>query len=441
MHPFGRRREQLSAITHRTTNGERRTAHTENRALRLLAALGLVVGLLVTRTPSPASATSALPFTRTDYAVAQPESVVAGNLDGKHGPDLVVTMPSSNAVGVMLNKGSGAFGKLRTYKACPQAGLGPLAARLGDITTPKGGYASGDGKLDVVVACPPYVVVLPGWGNGTLGTARSYNLGLAAQNGIYTQELIGLASIRAKGPRVLVFQQGSSQSSPHYLCAAFDFKLSALACDRNVPVMGPMAIGRLNPYYKGDFIVMGTGTRQIVAFVYSRGWLDSIRKGGPSEVESAALGDLNGDGYNDILMGHLLNPSGPPPNRLPNAMTFLRWDPKKGILPYTTPASISSINGLDAVTIADFNRDGHKDVFAAGDYGRAVIHLGLGNGKFDTGRDVPLIGYRNPATATRVTLSLADFNCDKRPDVAIADELDNAVMVLRNGNTGGKGCA
>ena len=114
-------------------------------------------------------------------------------------------------------------------------------------------------------------------------------------------------------------------------------------------------------------------------------------------IESAALGDLDGDGDHDVLVGQYVNSLERPRGR---RSTTSSWAPT-GLEPIAT--ALPSTPGLDAVAIADVDGDGCNDVVGAGDSGRGMIHLGDGAGGFDGGQDLPQLGYQNPATATRVT--------------------------------------
>ena len=84
------------------------------------------------------------------------------------------------------------------------------------------------------------------------------------------------------------------------------------------------------------------------------------------------------------------------------------------------------------MAVADVDGDACNDVVAAGTYGTGMVHLGDGALGFDGGRDLPQLGYQNPATATRVTMAVGDLSGDGRPEVVIADKGNAAVMIYRN---------
>ena len=84
--------------------------------------------------------------------------------------------------------------------------------------------------------------------------------------------------------------------------------------------------------------------------------------------------------------------------------------------------TLPSTPGVDAVAIADVDADGCNDVVAAGTYGTGMVHLGNGAGGFDGGRDLPQLGYQNPATSTRVTMAVGDLTGDGKPEIVIADK-------------------
>jgi Ca2+-binding RTX toxin-like protein len=145
-------------------------------------------------------------------------------------------------------------------------------------------------------------------------------------------------------------------------------------------------------------------------------------------VESAAIGDLVRDGDLDVLAGQYVNSLS---ERVPS-INLLPWG-STGLA--QLPRTLPSIAGLDAVAIADVDGDGCNDVVGAGAFGRGVLHLADGAGGFDGGRDLPQLGYRNPASATRVALAVGDLGGDGLPELVVADALNRAVMVFANRST------
>ena len=180
-----------------------------------------------------------------------------------------------------------------------------------------------------------------------------------------------------------------------------------------------------------DEIVTGLGADTLGIFGFAQQvptyFANSVRTVPPG-VESAAVGDLNRDGRLDVLVGQSVNSVSA---RVDSIHYFLMGANELEQVARTLP----STPGLDAVAIADVDGDGCNDVVGAGSYGRGMIHLGDGAGGFDGGRDLPQLGYQNPATATRVTMAVGDLTGDGRPELVIADERANAVMVYRNTST------
>jgi hypothetical protein len=93
-----------------------------------------------------------------------PFSIVAGDLNGDHHPDLVVTQFDGQSVAVFMNTGHGKFKFTNTY---PANFGGPRGPALADLRH--------NGILDLVVSAADGIDVYPGNGDGTFGTSTSYS--------------------------------------------------------------------------------------------------------------------------------------------------------------------------------------------------------------------------------------------------------------------------
>ncbi len=132
---------------------------------------------------------------------------------------------------------------------------------------------------------------------------------------------------------------------------------------------------------------------------------------------SLDVADMNGDGRLDLVL---------PPQRTgdPNPLIFLqnkdgswgyaadaRW-PSKGVkLDYGT------------VRVADFDGDGNKDIAIACHFSDVYVLYGDGKGDFTRFQKLPLV---NPNVSAK-SLTVADFNRDGRPDLAMMAETDLTV--------------
>ncbi|HVI80548.1 MAG TPA: VCBS repeat-containing protein, partial [Candidatus Acidoferrum sp.] len=79
-----------------------------------------------------------------------------------------------------------------------------------------------------------------------------------------------------------------------------------------------------------------------------------------------------------------------------------------------------------AIAAADFNQDGKVDVALADPINNhVVLYPGVGDGSFGT-------GAATDAGQQPIFLSVADFNADGFPDLIVVDKAGNSVAVLMN---------
>ena len=127
------------------------------------------------------------------------------------------------------------------------------------------------------------------------------------------------------------------------------------------------------------------------------------------------VADMNGDGLPDLVLPPpRLGMSHPSivlqqPDHSWKLWSDVRWpDPKSYKLDYGT------------VRVADFDGDGHPDIALASHFSETFVLYGDGKGGFTRVQVLP----RANKNVTARSLVVADFNNDRRPDVATLDEVN-----------------
>ena len=164
--------------------------------------------------------------------------------------------------------------------------------------------------------------------------------------------------------------------------------------------------------------------------VFPLDWTASTRPV-PDGMESVALGDLDRDADLDVVVGQQINSV----DARVNSIHSYRLNPSRHGGLESVGRPLPTTPGVDGVAVADVDGDACNDVIAAGSYGKGMVHLGDGALGFDGGRDLPQLGYMNPATTTRVSMAVGDLSGDGRPEIVISDKGNAAVMIYRNTST------
>jgi hypothetical protein len=176
-----------------------------------------------------------------------------------------------------------------------------------------------------------------------------------------------------------------------------------------------------------DLAILGptSGTTAVSVFVGKPDGTFASRQDYPVQASGFALGDFNGDGKLDIVV---VSDAYLPP------AAILRGN-GDGSFQTPVPLNQSIPNGLySTVSSADFNGDGKLDLLLlAPNFGTGAtmaVLLGNGDGTFQTP-----VTYSVP---TAPYLSIADFNSDGKPDIAIAgpNGSANQICVLINNGDG-----
>ena len=150
-------------------------------------------------------------------------------------------------------------------------------------------------------------------------------------------------------------------------------------------------VGDLNGSVAGvppdEVITSGSSnTMRIFGFapVFPLDWSASTRPV-PDGMETAALGDLDGDADLDVVVGQQINSL----EARVDSIHYYRLNPSGSGGLESIGRPLPTTPGVDAVAVADVDGDACNDVIAAGNYGRGMVHLGDGALGFDGGRDLP----------------------------------------------------
>ncbi len=294
----------------------------------------------------------ALAFT----AGGDPDQAAAGDVNGDGIADLLVINHLENALDVRLGLGGGRFAAAVTY---------PLRNHGNRLVVAD---LNGDAFADVVAAhdgsgAPLYVTVFLGSATGTL--QQAWELGTP----YFTTQAIGAGDFDGDGKTDIAIALG-------------DNRVSVLV-----------------------FHGMGTGAFAEPVALPTVSADPDISDG----TTGLAVGDLNGDGRDDIVVACFMFS-----NRL-----VVRLSTGSG---FTDPVSIALPSPV-AVALGDLNGDGRLDAAAANiEEGTVSLLYGNGDGSFQEPVAVPMGTHPS-------SLAVADFDGNGFADIAVTDLSDNAIRV------------
>jgi hypothetical protein len=334
-----------------------------------------------------------------------------------------------------------------------------------------GGDLDADGRLDLVAAneMGDSLAVFLGAGDGTFRRAASnHPVGACGAEGCYPTGG-AIADVNRDG-RADVLTANYHGDSVSVVRGAGDGTLLAAALYPTEPgaETSNLAVGDLNGDGYPDVVATNPATGSVSTFLgRADGTLEAATHvpiaEGASAPFSAAIGDFDGDGRQDVAVADILNraivvrpgngdgtlgpetafPEGGSPayiclahdvdldgnldvvcaNRGSDDVSVL---PGRGDGTFGEPlvSATGAGTGPYAIAVADFNLDAVPDVITPNFLtGTASVLLGIGSGRFDPPIDAGPVGEFTYGVVP------GDFDADGRPDFAVCNAISNDVVV------------
>ena len=390
-----------------------------SRARLLLAAILTATGLFVAVSEALGSFDAQVDFP----AAAGPESVAAGDLNGDGKTDLVTTNTTGSNVSVLLGEGSASFSNAPDSPFAP--GGNPRSPAIGNLNA--------DSVPDLVVTDPftNNVSILLGDGDGSFGPPTSF-----ATGGIGSRK-VAIGNLNADGFADLAITNLNSVNVSILLgdgTGSFSAAPGSPYAVSSKPLFTPsspfgIAIGNFNGG-RPDLVVGSQATSIYVMFGNADGSFtttpdstilmgDEPPTPGPEPIPQwVATGDLDGDGFDDIVSS----------NRGDNSVSVLlgngdgTFGPKTQFDVGTRPESVAigNLNGGSIPDIAVSNVDPGINPDSVS------VLLGTGDGTFGAATSLPFSG----GTSEPVSIAIANLNADSLPDIVTTNSEVPGVSVF-----------
>jgi hypothetical protein len=393
----------------------RQNPRARTSAARALAALLLCGGVsLLLAAAAPSAGARAAFSGPKNYATERgPVSIAIGDVNRDGNLDLATANygKGTNSVSVLINRGDGSFRVRRDYRT----GESPGFVAVGDL--------NGDGATDVATAndVADTVSVLLNRGDGRLAPRADYRTGtspaavaIADANDDGKPDLV-TANFDANTVSVLV-NRGDGSFDPN---RAYPTRREPQA----------IAIGDLNGDGKPDVATAHRSDR--VAVLLNRGdgsFRPRVEFKAGSGPRAVAIGDVNGDRRLDLVTA---NSNSAPATSSVVSVDTVSVLINTGSGSFRAKRDYRAGVGSWWVAIGDLNGDGKQDLATANVLGSVSVLENRGNGRFQARRDYRTrVRGDEPYGPTAVVVG--HLNADRRLDLATANSDAPSVSVLIN---------
>ena len=329
---------------------------------------------------------------------------VAADLNGDGRPELIIPNGFTNTIRVLLNDGAGRFLVSSNYTV----GNRPQTVAVADVNS--------DGTNDVMVASPVtgHIALLIGNGDGTLRQATNSVALLGGTSSILAGDYTGDGR-----PDLLIAELFGATVHPGNGDGTFG---------NGISTTGPfpfqfLRAGHFNGDSQPDIAYLRNATNVAVMLGIAGGTFQEPRNYSVTvNATSLTVGDFNGDGRDDLAVSSLdCTTCGEATPRGDLSVLINQGDGT-----FAAAVRYPAPHRPTAVTNADFNGDGHRDL-AVTDllWWRVSILPGRGDGTF---AEAASFGAGHGPD----TPAAADLNGDGRPDLIVANGTENSLSILLN---------
>lgn len=361
----------------------------------------------LTSDETPSTVGSGTFATRTTTSGSSPLGIDSGDVNGDGFMDIVTSADFNNAPArVHLGNGNGTFAASVALAASGLSG----AVKFADV--------NGDSLLDVVLnnGTAGTVSVFIGNGNGTFTTATTFQTGSNPAS-LDTADLNGdgfidiIAQDQGSGTLSILLGNGNGTFATR----------TTISASNSSGYPGSLEIADLNNDNSPDLILTARDFNRIGVFIGNGNGTfqaqTTLQVSGTSNPAAPAVGDINGDGYLDIVSAE-------------SSSTFIGFYLGNGNGTFVAPTTTTGLNARD-IEMADMNGDGYLDIIVVGSTLAGYL-AGNGNGTF-----TPIVTMTTGLNTT-YSVTINDFNDDGVYDFATANRSDNTWSLhLQNTTTSG----